>query len=100
MLPTSKDEDGKMRKLSIPGPGKGSPRKRTTKTKMYCVCKTPYDNSKFYVGCDVCSNWFHGDCIGISEQMSQCLSEYICDSCQNESNKLYCLCREPYDEAQ
>ncbi|CAG7825806.1 unnamed protein product [Allacma fusca] len=78
----------------------GSNAKKKKKNKLYCICQTPYDNSKFYVGCDVCSNWFHGDCIGITEQMSDSLSEYICDACQDDSNKVYCLCRQPYDESQ
>lgn len=74
--------------------------KKRKKNKLYCICQTPYDNTKFYVGCDVCSNWFHGECIGITEQMSDSLSEYICDACQDDSNKVYCLCRQPYDESQ
>ncbi|ODM94816.1 hypothetical protein Ocin01_11866 [Orchesella cincta] len=73
---------------------KGSKRKR----KLFCVCKTPYDKDKFYVGCDKCENWFHGDCIGITEEMSKDLPEYICDDCRDD--KLYCFCRKPYNESQ
>lgn len=74
------------------------------KKKLYCICRKPYDNSKFYVGCDLCSNWFHGDCVGITEAMSQTMSEFVCDSCkkaqQTTTRELYCLCRQPYDESQ
>ncbi|CAL8092678.1 unnamed protein product [Orchesella dallaii] len=73
---------------------KGSKRKR----KLFCVCKTPYDKDKFYVGCDKCENWYHGDCIGITEEMSKDLPEYICDDCRDD--KLYCFCRKPYNESQ
>ena len=37
------------------------------KDKVYCICRTKYDPKKFYVGCDVCNNWFHGSCVGINE---------------------------------
>lgn len=98
------------------------------KKKLYCICRTPYDNTKFYVGCDICSNWFHGDCVGITEAMSHDMDEFICDDCrqvqqehqvshrllqlrkclrpsshcslQQEKEELYCLCRQPYDETQ
>uniref|UniRef100_A0A1A9ZBU0 Nucleosome-remodeling factor subunit NURF301 n=1 Tax=Glossina pallidipes TaxID=7398 RepID=A0A1A9ZBU0_GLOPL len=72
------------------------------KEKLYCICRTPYDDTKFYVGCDICSNWFHGDCVNISEETSKKLSEFICDDCKRarETQELYCLCRQPYDESQ
>lgn len=77
-------------------------KRNNSEKKLYCVCRTPYDNTKFYVGCDVCSNWFHGDCVGITEVMSQKMSEFVCDGCRKENGgtELYCLCRQPYDESQ
>ncbi|XP_005095843.3 nucleosome-remodeling factor subunit NURF301 [Aplysia californica] len=74
------------------------------KEKLYCVCKTPYDDSKFYIGCDLCSNWFHGACVNISESQANYIDSYICEDCrkqqENTSEELYCLCRTPYDENQ
>lgn len=72
------------------------------KDKLYCICKTRYDPKKFYVGCDVCSNWFHGSCVGITEGMAKTMSEYICDECRNarENREIYCICQQPYDETQ
>merc|ERR1712071_92 len=72
------------------------------KKKLYCICRKPYDNSKFYVGCDLCSNWFHGDCVGITENMSQTMSEFVCQGCSQarSTQELFCLCQQPYDEAQ
>lgn len=57
---------------------------------------------RFYVGCDLCNNWFHGDCVGITEEMAKSLSEFVCSECTHarESQELYCLCRQPYDESQ
>ncbi|KAF4092694.1 hypothetical protein AMELA_G00023820 [Ameiurus melas] len=73
-------------------------------TKLYCVCKTPYDESKFYIGCDLCSNWYHGECVGITEKEAKKMDDYICIDCkraqEGSSEELYCICRTPYDESQ
>uniref|UniRef100_A0A6Q2XZS1 Bromodomain PHD finger transcription factor n=1 Tax=Esox lucius TaxID=8010 RepID=A0A6Q2XZS1_ESOLU len=72
--------------------------------KLYCVCKTPYDESKFYIGCDLCTNWYHGDCVGITEKEAKKMDDYICSDCkraqEGKTEELYCICRTPYDEAQ
>ncbi|KAK7939047.1 hypothetical protein WMY93_002373 [Mugilogobius chulae] len=79
--------------------------------KLYCVCKTPYDESKFYIGCDLCSNWFHGACVGITEKEAKKLEDFVCNDCKRvgagvgaggggSNEELYCICRTPYDESQ
>ncbi|KAK5856778.1 hypothetical protein PBY51_008349 [Eleginops maclovinus] len=73
--------------------------------KLYCVCKTAYDESKFYIGCDLCSNWFHGACVGITEKEAKKLEDFVCDDCKRgqeggSTEELYCICRTPYDESQ
>lgn len=75
---------------------------RGKKEKLYCICRTPYDETKFYVGCDLCNNWFHGDCVGITEELSKTMSEFICMECKHarDTQELFCLCRQPYDESQ
>ncbi|XP_017842948.1 nucleosome-remodeling factor subunit NURF301 isoform X2 [Drosophila busckii] len=81
----------------------GRPKKLSRKKeKLYCICRKPYDDTKFYVGCDLCSNWFHGDCVNITEEASKKLTEFICIDCQKarETQQLYCSCRQPYDESQ
>lgn len=54
------------------------------------------------MGCDLCSNWFHGDCVNITEEASKKLSEFICHDCRRarETQELYCSCKQPYDESQ
>lgn len=69
------------------------------------VCELYYNilfPARFYVGCDLCSNWFHGDCVNITEEASKKLTEFICTDCQKarETQQLYCSCRQPYDESQ
>ncbi|XP_051905887.1 nucleosome-remodeling factor subunit BPTF isoform X1 [Hippocampus zosterae] len=73
--------------------------------KLYCICKTPYDESKFYIGCDLCSNWFHGACVGITEKEAKKLEDFVCNDCKRgheggSKEELYCICRTPYDESQ
>ncbi|XP_018057443.1 PREDICTED: nucleosome-remodeling factor subunit NURF301 isoform X2 [Atta colombica] len=83
-------------------PGSSTTTTRIKKEKLYCLCRTPYDETKFYVGCDLCNNWFHGDCVGITEEMSKSLSEFVCTECRHarDTQELYCLCKQPYDESQ
>lgn len=54
------------------------------------------------MGCDLCNNWFHGDCVGITEEMCKTLSEFVCTECRHarDTQELYCLCKQPYDESQ
>ncbi|XP_045069264.1 nucleosome-remodeling factor subunit BPTF-like isoform X4 [Coregonus clupeaformis] len=77
--------------------------------KLYCVCKTPYDEAKFYIGCDLCSNWFHGACVGITEKEAKKMDDYVCNGCkqgqdsqdsEGTTEELYCICRTPYDQTQ
>lgn len=42
--------------------------KKETKTnKVFCICRTQYDEDRFYVLCDECQEWFHGECVGVQE---------------------------------
>ncbi|XP_046856305.1 nucleosome-remodeling factor subunit BPTF-like isoform X2 [Xenia sp. Carnegie-2017] len=71
---------------------------------LYCICRTPYDDTEFYVGCDLCKNWFHGKCVGISSRVADDIDEYICMECTTkqktvEEEELYCICQQPYDES-
>ncbi|CRK99537.1 CLUMA_CG012856, isoform A [Clunio marinus] len=61
-----------------------------------------YMKKKFYIGCDLCSNWFHGECVGISEEESKIMTDFICSECEHakDSQELFCLCRTPYDQSQ
>ena len=59
---------------------------------------------RFYVGCDLCNDWFHGTCVGITEDMAMNIDEFICDECEKqkqnvEEDELYCLCKQPYDDS-
>lgn len=60
---------------------------------------------RFYIGCDLCSNWFHGACVGITEKEAKKLEDFVCNDCKRgqegaTNEELYCICRTPYDESQ
>ncbi|XP_004430572.1 PREDICTED: death-inducer obliterator 1 [Ceratotherium simum simum] len=61
---------------------------------LYCMCRQPHNN-RFMICCDRCEEWFHGDCVGISEARGRLLErngeDYICPNCtilqvQDETN--------------
>ena len=59
---------------------------------------------RFYVGCDLCNDWFHGSCVGVSESAAKSMDEFICTECSKQNKKveeceLYCLCKQPYDDS-
>lgn len=51
---------------------------------LYCICRQPHNN-RFMICCDRCEEWFHGDCVGISEGRGRLLEkdgeDYICPNC-------------------
>ena len=47
---------------------------------VYCTCRKP-DTGKFMICCDVCDEWFHGDCVGVSERRGLMINRYVCPIC-------------------
>ncbi|KAI9313634.1 hypothetical protein BX666DRAFT_1863994 [Dichotomocladium elegans] len=48
---------------------------------LYCICRKPYDVPRFMIACDRCDQWFHGECIGISEREGEFIDLYFCGEC-------------------
>lgn len=48
---------------------------------LYCICKRPYDVPRFMIACDKCDQWFHGECIQISEKQGEFIDLYFCENC-------------------
>eukprot|EP00081_Caenorhabditis_elegans_P000799 NP_001022121.1 Nucleosome-remodeling factor subunit NURF301-like [Caenorhabditis elegans] len=52
---------------------------------LYCVCQKPYDDTKFYVGCDSCQGWFHPECVGTTRAEAEQAADYNCPACTREA---------------
>ncbi|XP_052231548.1 lysine-specific demethylase 7B-like isoform X2 [Dreissena polymorpha] len=49
---------------------------------LYCICRQPYNENEFMIECEVCSDWFHGSCVGILEHQAPDIEIYHCPNCQ------------------
>lgn len=49
-----------------------------------------YPNYYFnnFRACDACEEWYHGDCINISEREAKYIKNYFCDRCREEDPTL------------
>src|SRR5689334_17396378 len=36
------------------------------------------------IACDSCNEWFHGECIGITQEMASRMTKYWCKECRDE----------------
>jgi hypothetical protein len=60
---------------------------KKVKEKLYCICRQPYDEEKFYIGCDSCKMWYHGDCVGVKDGDLDEDEEYTCSACIAKHNR-------------
>lgn len=44
-------------------------------------------------GCDGCEEWYHGDCIGITEKEAKHIKQYYCRKCKKENPELQTIFR-------
>ncbi|XP_056628850.1 CXXC-type zinc finger protein 1a isoform X1 [Triplophysa dalaica] len=54
---------------------------------VFCVCRRP-DINCFMIGCDSCNEWFHGDCIHISEKTAKTIRVWYCEKCRGKDPSL------------
>lgn len=53
----------------------------------YCICKSS-DEDRFMIGCDNCDEWYHGDCIKISEIRASHIEKFYCKKCKVKNPSL------------
>ncbi|XP_061685114.1 histone lysine demethylase PHF8-like [Syngnathoides biaculeatus] len=49
---------------------------------VYCLCRLPYDVTRFMIECDICQDWFHGSCVAVEEDKATEIDLYHCPNCQ------------------
>ncbi|XP_040014714.1 death-inducer obliterator 1-like isoform X2 [Xiphias gladius] len=58
---------------------------------LYCICRQRH-NKRFMICCDRCEEWFHGDCVGITEARGRLMErngeDYICPNCTAKKNQV------------
>lgn len=45
----------------------------------YCVCRQPYHG--FMIACDSCEEWYHGPCVGVTQEQAEKFDKYVCVRC-------------------
>ncbi|KAH0437493.1 PHD-finger domain-containing protein [Colletotrichum camelliae] len=54
----------------------------------YCICRGP-DDHRFMIACDICEDWFHGECIDIAKDVGENLiHRFVCPNCRDESKQI------------
>jgi hypothetical protein len=43
---------------------------KSSEAEKYCICRRPDDGMHFMIECDTCNEWFHGFCVGLTEEES------------------------------
>ncbi|KAK2958428.1 hypothetical protein BLNAU_6698 [Blattamonas nauphoetae] len=54
---------------------------RQSNARTYCICKQPYDVGQFMIQCDICNDWYHGKCVGITPEKAETMDSYYCEKC-------------------
>ncbi|KAK7694611.1 hypothetical protein QCA50_001797 [Cerrena zonata] len=49
--------------------------------KLYCVCKTPYDEDRVMIACDRCDEWYHTQCVQMPDDEVDLVDQFICPIC-------------------
>ncbi|XP_069592852.1 lysine-specific demethylase PHF2 isoform X2 [Ranitomeya imitator] len=54
---------------------------------VYCICRLPYDVTRFMIECDACKDWFHGSCVDVEEDEAPDIDIYHCPNCEKTHGK-------------
>ncbi|KAK0545145.1 COMPASS (complex proteins associated with Set1p) component [Tilletia horrida] len=50
--------------------------------KLYCICKTLYDEERMMIACDNCDEWYHTACMNMSDAKAELVDMFVCPACE------------------
>jgi K+/H+ antiporter YhaU regulatory subunit KhtT len=53
-------------------------------TRMYCLCRQVYFGHM--IGCDTCDEWYHFQCVGLTQAQAEKADKYVCIRCMLKSS--------------
>ncbi|KAJ7038152.1 hypothetical protein C8F04DRAFT_1089730 [Mycena alexandri] len=56
--------------------------------KLYCVCKTKYDEDRFMIACDKCDEWYHTQCVDMPDLVVNLVDQFFCPICIEKNPNL------------
>lgn len=57
--------------------------------KLYCVCKTSYDEDRVMIACDRCDEWYHTQCVNMPDLEVDLVDQFFCPPCINSNPHLH-----------
>jgi len=57
-------------------------------SELYCLCQQPYNVDTSMISCDLCGEWFHIRCVGLSQTQARSLRKYTCPICAAVRNMM------------
>ena len=66
-------------------------------SKEYCYCK--YGESGIMINCQQCQNWYHDECLGLTEAGIANITDYYCPTCLDKNSNLAVKYKFPLSES-
>mmetsp|Transcript_7197 Transcript_7197/g.26456 ORF Transcript_7197/g.26456 Transcript_7197/m.26456 type:complete len:192 (-) Transcript_7197:2372-2947(-) len=51
---------------------------------VYCTCELPFNPDFYMIECDLCSEWYHPECIGLSYEQIKKMKSFTCPNCSGD----------------
>jgi len=64
---------------------------------IYCICRSA-DVNRFMIGCDHCEEWYHGDCINVTEKEAKYIKKFFCKECREKNSHLSIVYKSKFSE--